>query len=309
MGLGLVPVFAAGTGDVIVTVSESSLVGGKEIFLRDIAQIEATPFLKEILEAVSFGRSPRPGKIKTIYRNQFFSKIRSSKTVVGDISVSMPDKIYVKRSSQQITNSQVQDQVELFLADHFQGRDYELESIRFKESDLFPAGQLEMVMLPGRGVNKNGNLSLTMDVLVDGKKMDSIRISGRVALYDTVACAARSLAKGEAILEADVTLVRKNIFKFRSSVVTSDTLLDGKILKTDVPKNSVIKQAWLKALPMIQKGDVVTLVARKNNLLILTSGISREDGFKNKLIRVENITSGKVIRGLVMEESRVEIIY
>ena len=75
----LVPVFAVGTGDVIITVSESSHVDGDEIFLRDIAQIEATPFLKEILEAVSLGRSPRPGKIKTISRNQFFSKIHPVK--------------------------------------------------------------------------------------------------------------------------------------------------------------------------------------------------------------------------------------
>lgn len=302
-------VLAAETGAVTIQVSESSHVDGDEIFLGDIAQVQASPFLKEILEAISFGRSPRPGKIKTISRSQFLSKIRSRQALPKEISVLMPDKIYVKRASQKIDRTAVQNQVNLFLDDHFANRDYELESIRLKESDLYPAGQLEMVLLPPQRVNKNGKLSLTMDVLVDGEKKDTIRISGRVALYDTVACAARNLLKGETILETDVILVRKNIFKFRYPVVTSVQLLDGKILKTDVPKNSVIKQTWLKTLPMIQKGDVVTLVARKHNLLIVTSGISKEDGFKNKLIRVENIGSGKVMRGLVIEESRVEIIY
>ena len=60
---------------------------------------------------------------------------------------------------------------------------------------------------------------------------------------------------------------------------------------------------------MVQKGDIVTLVARNENMLIVTSAISKEDGFKNELIKVENLNSGKLVRGIVKEKYKVEVVY
>lgn len=301
-----------GSGKVRVEVAGSGHVEGPVIFLKDVAKVSADPLLKEVVESISLGRSPKPGTIKTITRARVMSKIRSQSDLPENSSILVPDKVYVKRTSQSIHTTGIRQEVDSFVESYFQGRDYGFRSVKIEKSALYPSGQLEMIVVPrqgGQGVDRNGNLSLSVDILVDGERVDSIRVSGKVAVYENVACAARDLVRGEPVLEGDVVWVRKDIFSTRGSLIKNLQAMEGVLLKTDVPKNSPIKSGWLAARPLIHKGDVITLVARKNNLVILASGISREDGFKNKMIRVENMGSGKVVRGLVRKASTVEVIY
>ena len=82
-----------------------------------------------------------------------------------------------------------------------------------------------------------------------------------------------------------------------------DIVIDGK--KTD----RVSVSGLVAFFPLIQKGDIVSLFARNDTLLIVTTGVCREDGFENDVIKVENVNSGKIIRGIVKEKSKVEVIY
>jgi flagella basal body P-ring formation protein FlgA len=93
-------------------------------------------------------------------------------------------------------------------------------------------------------VDKNGKLSLFVDIVIDGKKRDRVSVTGFVALH-----------------------------------------------------------------PLIQKGDIVSLIAQNDTLLIVTKGICQEDGFENDVIKVENLNSGKIVRGKIKEKSKVEVIY
>jgi flagella basal body P-ring formation protein FlgA len=148
-----------------------------------------------------------------------------------------------------------------------------------------------------------------MDILIDGNREDRIRISGKVAVYQTILCAVRDLAKGERLLETDVYSVRKNIFDLRTDVAGTHQEIDKKVLKTNLKKDDYIKSSCLQEIPLIHKGELITLVARRNTLLIVTSAISKEDGYADQMIRVENMGSGKIVRGMVKERSTVEVIY
>ena len=34
-----------------------------------------------------------------------------------------------------------------------------------------------------------------------------------------------------------------------------------------------------------------------------------EDGFENKLVKVENLNSGELVNGIIKDKSRVEVVY
>ncbi len=295
--------------EVKIFVEETNLVSGPEIFLGNIALIHADPFLKEVLQKIELGKAPKPGKIKHLNKRRILSLIQSQKGLPKDAMIDIPQNIYVKRASQQIKQQEIREQVNLFLADFFKGKEYELEWMKIKELGLYPQGELNLSIVSKSNVNQQGNLSVFMDILIDGNREDSIRVSGKVAIYENILCAVRNLAKGDALLEQDVYFVRKKLFGLQRDVVRNIQEINGKILKTSVQKDNYIKSSWLEEIPLIQKGDLVTLVARRNNLLIVTSGISKEDGYSDKLIRVENIGSGKIVRGVVREKTTVEVIY
>ena len=103
--------------EVTVVVGETNLVHGSKIFLEEVAQIQASPFLKEVLEKIELGNSPKPGKIKLLNKERLVSLIQSQPGVPEGVLIDIPGKIYVKRASQQIEQQAFHDQVDLFLSD------------------------------------------------------------------------------------------------------------------------------------------------------------------------------------------------
>jgi flagella basal body P-ring formation protein FlgA len=299
----------SGSHEVKIVVAETNQVQGAQILLGEVSQIQASPFLQEVLQKLEIGNSPKPGKIKQLNKRRLVSLIRSQPGIPEGVLIDVPKKIYVKRASQQIQQQDFHKQVNLFLSDIFRDQEYELIHLGVDASTLYPQGNVELVVDSRSSVDKQGNLTIFMDVLIDGNREDRMRISGKVAVYGTFLCAARDLAKGEPLLETDVYSVRKNSFDLRSEVAGSYQEIEKKILKTNLQKNEYIRSSFLQEIPLVHKGEIVTLVARKNTLLIVTSGVSEEDGYADQLIRVENIGSGKTVRGLVKERSTVEVVY
>ncbi|RLB84316.1 MAG: flagella basal body P-ring formation protein FlgA [Deltaproteobacteria bacterium] len=295
--------------DVKLVVAETNLVLGPKIFLGEVAQIQASPFLKEVLQKIELGNSPKPGKIKQLNKKRLVSLIRSQPGVPEGVLIDTPKKIYVKRASQQIEQQVFQAQVDLFLSGVFKGKKYDLTQLKVDATGVYPQGDVELAVGSKSSVDKRGNLTIFMDILIDGNREDRIRISGKVAVYETILCAVRDLSKGERLLETDVYSVRKNIFDLRTDVVGTYQEIDKKILKTNLKKDDYIKSSCLQEIPLIHKGELISLVARRKTLLIVTSAISKEDGYADQMIRVENIGSGKIVRGLVKERSTVEVIY
>ena len=292
-----------------IMVKETSLVKQSHIFLGDIAEINANSFLKEVLEKIEIGGSPKPGKIKLFDKKKIVSIIQGQRYLPENIVITSPQQIYVKRLSQTISKEKIRQFVDAKLSRLFKQQEYQLKTLNVKGLESYPQGNTIFEFDSNVIINKNGKLISDIDVIIDGKKEDRLSISGRVALYDNVLYTRRFLKKGETISIDDIILKKKNIFELSENFIKVFQEVDGKILRSSVKKGDYLKTSLLTKPPMVQKGDIVTLVARNENLLIVTSAISMEDGFKNELIKVENLNSGKLVRGIVKEKSKVEVIY
>jgi flagella basal body P-ring formation protein FlgA len=297
------------TDSVKIVVNQNSEVAGAHIELGEIARVQAPGFLGEMIRKIKLGNAPRPGKVKRLTGSRLISVIRSRQNLPRDIVIDAPENIYVRRRCQQISRSQVRAWVKTYLSRFFNGKPYDLLRLNFQTPKACPAGELELAAAPESGVDQRGNLTVFLDVMVNGIQEDRIRISGRIALYESVLCTTRRMKKGAPITAADVRPVKKNVFGLTGEGVTCMEQLQGKILTVTVAKGAPLKTGWLKRAPLIHKGEVVTLMARQPRILIVTSGISREDGYLDQVIRVENVESGKVVRGLVKKASTVEVIY
>lgn len=292
-----------------IMVKETSLVKQSHIFLGDIADINANGFLKESLEKIEISFSPKPGKIKSFDEKKIVSIIQGQRYLPENIVVTSPKQIYVKRLSQTISKQKIRQFVDAELSLLFKHQEYQLKTLNIRGLELYPQGDTKLVFDSDKIINKNGKLICYIDVIIDGKKEDRLSISGLVARYENVLYTKRSLKKGETISIDDIILKKKNIFELSENFIKAFHEIDGKILKSGVRKGDYLKTSLLAEPPMVQRGDIVTLVARNENLLIVTSAISKEDGFQNELIKVENLNSGKLVRGIVKEKSKVEVVY
>nr|NJM03814.1 flagella basal body P-ring formation protein FlgA [Desulfobacula sp.] len=227
-----------------ITLKETSTVQSSRIFLQDIADIKADAFLKETLGKIDLGLSPKPDKIRSIDKGKILSMIQRERYLPKDSVITCPERIYVKRLSRKASVQDIQKYVEQRLSDSFKNREYQLVSLNVKGLEPYPSGEISFFSDSDEMVDKNGKLSLSVDIVIDGKRADRVSVTGLVGFY-----------------------------------------------------------------PLVRKGDIVSLFAGNDTLVIVTKGVCREDGAENDVIKVENLTSGKIVLGRIREKSKVEVLY
>jgi flagella basal body P-ring formation protein FlgA len=100
-----------------------------------------------------------------------------------------------------------------------------------------------------------------------------------------------------------------DIFEIGDDYLENLAEVDQMALTANVDTGEHLKKGVFKITPTVKKGDVIKLVARKKRLSIVTLGICREDGYANQPIMVENMKSGKLVRGLVKKDATVEVVF
>lgn len=287
-----------------------AVVKGPDILLGEVAEIRADEFIREELARISLGSSPDPGRTAALGKDRILSLLSSESLIPPDLGVmDIPARIYVKRASQKADRAMLQKVFQRFLADHYKGRNYKLKSFSVRGGKAWPQGELSFAPDTAHNPGSGGSLSLHVDVLVDGQKVDRINLRGRVAVYETFACAARPLKRGERIKREDVYFAEKDIFRVRGEYARTFEELANRMVMATVNRGDGFKLALLKASPLVRRGEVVKLVARKQNMVIETRGICKEDGYANQPVRVENLSSGKLIRGMVSPDAVVEVLF
>ncbi|MBI5327348.1 MAG: flagellar basal body P-ring formation protein FlgA [Deltaproteobacteria bacterium] len=121
----------------------------------------------------------------------------------------------------------------------------------------------------------------------------------------SVVVAIVSLGIGHIITENDVKLVMRDARDDKVLTDLNDAV--GKKVFRPIGINNAIKKDYLQDAAAIKKGDAVILVAEKGNVRVSGKGKIREDGALGTAVRVENILSGKVVRGRVIEPGVVAI--
>ena len=293
-----------------IQVKKNALVHQDVIYLGEIADIRAGGFLLQALEKVVLGRSPRPGDLDQIDKRRIIALIQSQPYLApGQVTLACPDHVLVKRAGQTLDRQRIQQTVDQMLAARFPGRQYSVYGITIRGMKTYPSGKIRLVPDAGNLVNRNGRLSIYLDVWINSEKQGRLAVSGTLQVLSSVVCAKKNMQRGEKIARSDLKIIQKNMFDLDRDVVVRPEEIDGMLLRSDIGKGQVVTMRMLEKAPVIRKGDIVSLVAKKGSLVIVTSGISKEDGFLNAAISVENITSGQQVKARVKSRSQVEVIY
>lgn len=292
-----------------IIVHENSLVDTKEIFLGQISAINAGGFLTDALDRLVVAKSPKPDQIIAIEKRKILSLIQSQAYLPDDVAVSCPDRVYVKRPGQTISRAMIQTYIEKKISAELNHQTFTIEKVDIRGLERYPAGEVSFTNESAPLVSKKGNLSLFLDVQINGTKVDRLNIKGKIAVFNNVYCAATDLKKNQIVTAEDFRLQEKNIYQLKEGYLVDLSVVKDKRMKSAMKKGDALTHAHLAKIHMVKKGDIVTLIAKNNNLTIVTSGISQENGYESALVKVENLSSGKLVRGIVTDKSKVEVVY
>lgn len=120
-----------------------------------------------------------------------------------------------------------------------------------------------------------------------------IRVRG--SLYAEVAVAARPIARGQELGPEDVRLERRRITRLAPAPLRGVQELAGLRARRPLGSGAVLSPDAVEPVPLVQRGDLVRLLAAGRLFRVAVEAQALEDGVRGKRIRVKNLNSGKVL--------------
>lgn len=261
---------------------------------------------EERIRKIDLGYLPPPGEIRVVKPQEIYERV---------VSRNIPDLDYIYFQGSTLCRVVVV------------GQKIDQEALRIRlEEELqrrfFPEAQkveVEVLSLGGDPVIAEGDsfdLELPASVKAWGMNKGTIHeVSGeariplrfRVKVYREVLRAAREVLPQETIQEGDVTLQLEALSPENEKALSSFEGVLGKKPRKKLRAGEVITEASLTKEFLIQRGDLVTIVAQRGGIVITAVGKSRGSGSLGDVIVVENLNSRKRMEAEIIGERMVQV--
>ena len=243
--------------------------------------------------AVSSEKVVDPAQLR-VYLTRFIDDHGADSSAV---TLHLPSRIIVTRNSVQLTQDQIEDIFKKYIADNAPWSPHEINirKIIFSGLPIIPTGAMTYEVVPVSMDHFMGNVSLTVNFSVNGEKVRTLNVSGKVDIYKEVVHAARSLKQNDIITASDIEFQRINItdepdrYALRADQVVNKRLLRNITIHQAIDVKSLDKPMVLK------RGDEVTIVYNKPGLQMTAKGQVKENAGVGDTVRVSSESSNKII--------------
>jgi flagellar basal body P-ring formation protein FlgA len=293
----------AGAGQLLVKVRQAACVQGEKVLLGEIA--DPMPALprenwERLAAAVLWDSPPRDRGPVVIPQARLSLLIKEHLGQFAE-AVLLPDSLQLQRGGAVLFDDELERKVVEFLTPSSKGlggevffRDFRLPATIFLQDE---ASTMEIQLSRGLQPGRNG-LSL---VVKNGYDQRERSFSGSVFVdvWATVACASRPLNRRDPVGPGEVTFMRKNLAYLRGPV------WDGRGLRmrmtAPVGEGQVLYAAALEPMPMIQKGDLITLVFQGSSIQLHAPAQALTDGGFGESIAVMNMETKRTVKARILD--------
>ena len=180
---------------------------------------------------------------------------------------------------------------------------------RFNVSDHrpVPAGSLTLEVHQKERGTLFGNVRLAAIVKVNGVAHHEVRMTGWVDVFESVICTTRPVRKGLVLHEEDLFVFRKNISRLRGKTFSTMDEAVGLMARHNLRENTSLQEWMVEAPPIMERGDMVTILAEMGGLRMRVQGMALERGYPGEMVRVQNTMSQKSIFARVIDGSNVMV--
>lgn len=182
----------------------------------------------------------------------------------------------------------------------------ELRTLPFQPVAL-PAGAVNYRVLQPNVFSSSGVHNFYLAAEIAGKEAAKFWVKAEIRVYEQVVVAAAPLARQELIGVKDVRLERREIVARGNRPFTRVDDVVGKQPTRVIEANDMITQSALERPTLMKRGSPITLVFETGGLRVETDGVAEEGGKIGDLIQIKNASSGKRLRGVVLDSRNVRL--
>lgn len=295
---------------VTVTLLEDISISSEKIYLEDIANLSeiAEPLLSN-LERVLIGPAPLPGRSRNIPKSIVMLRLAKEK-LSEKVILDGAAKVKVKRVYNAISGQFVAELLRQYVRDNFPSsvRKLQVEVINPPAEIILPSDDTSLNFSIPIGILSRGRVTIQL-VLRSGNNFKKIiPFSVNIRTFEDVLVTNRQLYRNSNIRDDDFRVELRETTKASSNkyINSFDEVKDKRLVR-GVSANRILRSDMLRNPPLITRGTQLTLKVITKNLVVLTSGMAREDGQLNDWIEVQPLPSGKRIKAKILNSSTVVV--
>lgn len=304
----LCPGLALAEGRLVV--AGAVCVDGPAITLRDLARAEG-PQAEAVmarLGAEPLLASPRFDGARASLSGPRLRELILQRLGPGLPRIDMPDQVQVQRGGQVVGALALIPAIDKILTEALAHHEGEVEIREHRIADhLFITEKVPVMMrVAPVGTPAPGRISLRLEAVAeDGRVVQSFTGTVFADVWKTVPCAARVLNRGDVLEPGLVGFARKNL------AYMARAPWDGRGLPlrmtAAVGEGQPISADAVEAIPVVSKGQIVTLVYAGQTLRLSVPVESLDDGGIGSTIRVRNMQSRRIVAAQVVDAETVRV--
>ena len=295
--------------DLTVTVKPQAEVTGEEVTLGDLAVINGPDCaLKNDLNTVFITKAPRPGDSTTIRRPYLEYRIKASGLPLAMVAWNLPDNTTVSRRYQTIDEEWVRGVMKEHLSGRspYQAREWELLSVKTGSLPRLPDGELSYRTAENYTSNPT-RVVVNIYLSVNGKQAGVVRATGEVDLFLTAVVAAKRLENGQKIQPEDLTMAKVSVTRLQKGALTSIDQAQGMSCRRQIPVGQPVTDSDLIKANIVERGDMVTILAESGPLRVSTMGEAKRSGAMGDNVVVLNLSSKKLVTAEIVDSDTVRV--
>jgi len=168
------------------------------------------------------------------------------------------------------------------------------------------AGAPAWTVTPEGGAARLGPISVRLEARRKGAVVQRLTVQGTVTATRLVPVAARNIGRYQRITAADLVLERRQVADAAVAALRTDDLI-GRRATRAVRKGTVMAPGLVSEVPLVRRGDVVTVIARSPAIQIKTVAVALEEGAAGQAVRVRNMDTKQVFVATVEKLRTVAI--
>ncbi len=135
----------------------------------------------------------------------------------------------------------------------------------------------------------------------------SIKVRAKVTARDRVVRTIRPLTRHTLLDRSMLYTTLMDVRKIPRGAVRTVQAVIGKELKRSLRADTVLREGMVKKQPLIRRGDKVTILYQSPFLRITVPGIARTSGSIGEGVEVLNLSSKKLVIGMVRGKGVVDV--
>lgn len=207
---------------------------------------------------------------------------------------------------QSITPQRLENELRKYVSQRFgwKPENFELRVLSAPTA-MVPAGTLQLRVLRAPTQLMPGVQFFQMSAEVAGKEESNFSVRGEIKVFEDVVLASRPLAFQELINADAVRLERRELTSAltRPFVRLNDVV--GKQATRAIAANEILSQSMVDRPMVLRRGSAITMIYETAGLRVEAPGLAEESGKTGDFILVKNPSSGKSLRGKVVDERTV----